>query len=63
VHHRQARAQVAIGRRQRRALLGVVAIRTGKKIAWDYENMKAIGVPEADAIINGEPYREGWELE
>ena len=27
------------------ALLGVVAIRTGKKIEWDYENMKAIGVP------------------
>ena len=45
------------------ALLGVVAIRTGKKIEWDYENMKAIGVPEADAIINGEPYREGWKLE
>ncbi len=44
------------------ALLGVLALRTRKKIFWDPENLKAIGVPEADAIIQGEPYRKGWEL-
>ena len=45
------------------ALLGVLAIRSGKKIHWDAKSMCAKGLPEADAIINGEPYREGWELE
>lgn len=45
------------------ALLGVLAIRSGKKIYWDAEGMCAKGLPEADAIINGEPYRAGWELE
>ncbi len=44
------------------ALLGVLALRTRKKILWDAANLKAIGFPEADAIIQGEPYRQGWEL-
>ncbi len=41
-------------------LLGLVALRTGKKLAWDAEAMKATNAPEADAIING-TYREGWK--
>ncbi len=45
------------------ALLGVVAIRTGKKLEWDYEAMKVVNCPEADAIIQGEPYREGWQID
>jgi predicted dehydrogenase len=42
-------------------LLGLLAVRTGKKIYWDAENLKATGVPEADAIIKG-TYRKGWEI-
>ena len=44
------------------ALLGVVALRTRKKILWDAAQLKALNAPEADAIIQGEPYRQGWEL-
>lgn len=44
------------------ALLGALALRTRKRIRWDAVAMKAIDVPEADAIIQGEPYRQGWEL-
>src|SRR6185369_12562240 len=33
-------------------LLGVLAIRTGKKITWDAANMKVANMPEADAIIH-----------
>lgn len=43
------------------ALLGTVAFRTGRKIEWDAQNLKAIGCPEADPWIN-RPYREGWKL-
>ena len=43
-------------------LLGVLSLRLGgKKLDWDYENMKVKGLPEADAFIR-EPVREGWEL-
>ena len=43
-------------------LLGVLSLRLGgKKLDWDYENMKVKGMPEADAFIR-EPVREGWEL-
>lgn len=42
-------------------LLGIVALRTGKKLYWDAANMKARGVPEADAILK-ESYRRGWEI-
>ncbi len=43
-------------------LLGVLSLRVGgKKIYWDSANMKAIGLPEADAIIQ-EPVRQGWEM-
>lgn len=42
-------------------LLGILSLRTGKKIYWDAANLKAIGVPEADVIIK-EQYRPGWEV-
>ena len=43
-------------------LLGVLSLRLGgKKISWDARNMKAAGIPEADAIIR-EPVRTGWEM-
>ncbi len=40
-------------------LLGNVALRTGKRILWDRENLKATDLPEADAYIQP-PYRSGW---
>jgi predicted dehydrogenase len=43
-------------------LLGVLSLRLGgKKIYWDPDNIKAIGLPEADEIIR-EPVRKGWEM-
>lgn len=42
-------------------LLGILSLRTGRKIEWDAATMKAIGLPEADAIIN-EPRRSGWAI-
>ena len=42
-------------------LLGVLALRTNRRIEWDATNQKANGVPEADAIIK-ESYRQGWEI-
>jgi predicted dehydrogenase len=40
--------------------LGNVAYRTGKKIEWDYANLRARNAPEADKFIRRE-YRKGWE--
>jgi hypothetical protein len=37
-----------------------VAYRTGKKIEWDYKNLRARNAPEADGFIKRE-YRKGWE--
>lgn len=43
-------------------LLGVLSLRLGgQKIYWDAENMKAKGLPDADAFIR-EPVRKGWEM-
>ncbi|MDO9554092.1 Gfo/Idh/MocA family protein [Rhodonellum sp.] len=43
-------------------LLGVLSLRLGgKRIEWDYENMKAKGMPEADQYIR-ESVRPGWEM-
>ncbi len=43
-------------------LLGVLSLRLGgAKIYWDSENMKAVGLPEANEIIR-EPVRDGWEM-
>ena len=33
----------------------------GKKIKWDDEAMRCVGLPEADPLIRRE-YREGWTL-
>ena len=43
------------------ALLGVLAVRMKKRIEWDAENLRAMGLTEADAIIRGS-YRAGWEI-
>lgn len=42
-------------------LLGILSLRTGKKIIWDHAKMKAVNVPEAEAIIKGQ-YRKGWGI-
>ena len=42
-------------------LLGNVAYRTGEKLQWDAENLKATNCPEADQFIRRE-YRKGWTL-
>ena len=42
-------------------LLGVVALRVGKKIHWDHDSMRVTNSDEADRIIKGS-YRSGWEL-
>jgi len=42
-------------------LVANLALRTGKKIEWNVEAMKAYGVPEADPFIRRE-YRKGWGI-
>jgi len=42
-------------------LLGNLAIRAGRKIEWDGENLKATNCPEADKYIRRE-YRKGWDF-
>jgi hypothetical protein len=42
-------------------LLGLVAMRVGKKIYWDAAAMKATNAPEADRFLK-EQYRPGWEV-
>jgi len=42
-------------------LLGNVALRTGRKLAWDGPNMKATNAPEADRYIRPE-YHNNWTL-
>ena len=36
-------------------MLGVLALRMQKPILWDAANRKAVGLPEADAIIDPRP--------
>jgi hypothetical protein len=38
-----------------------VAYRTGRKIEWDYQAMRATNAPEAEAFIKRPEYRKGWE--
>ena len=40
-------------------LLGVVSLRTGKKIVYDGVNMRVTNVPEANQYFSRE-YRKGW---
>lgn len=42
-------------------LLGVVAYRTGAKLQWDAEQLKATNCPAADKFLRRE-YRPGWTL-
>jgi predicted dehydrogenase len=42
-------------------LLGVLALRTGRRIEWDAAELKAKGLAAADAVIK-ENYRPGWTL-
>lgn len=42
-------------------LLGNVALKAGKKLSWDGENMKVTNVPEANVYLH-RSYREGWTL-
>lgn len=42
-------------------LLGNVAVRAGKRIEWDSENMKVTNVPEANRYVRPK-YRAGWSL-
>ena len=42
-------------------LLGNVALRTGKRLHWDSENMKATNAPEADEYIKP-AFRPGYDL-
>lgn len=43
------------------ALLGALSLRTGKRIDWNGQAMKANNLPEADKIIH-ESRRSGWEI-
>ena len=43
------------------ALLGTLALRTGKVVKWDAPGMAATNAPEAQPFIEGS-YRKGWEL-
>jgi hypothetical protein len=42
-------------------LLGGVALRAGKRVEYDTENMKITNYPEANKFLVRE-YRKGWEL-
>jgi hypothetical protein len=42
-------------------LLGNVAYRTGKRLAWDAATLESAGCPEAAALIRKQ-YRPGWEV-
>ena len=42
-------------------LLGCVAYRTGEKLQWDAQNLKATNCAEAEQFIR-RSYRKGWTL-
>lgn len=42
-------------------LVGLLAVRTGRTIDWDAENMRATGHPEAESLIKP-AFRQGWEI-
>lgn len=42
-------------------LVGVLAVRLGKRIEWDSANLKATNSPEADALIH-KTYRQGFGI-
>ena len=42
-------------------MLGIVSLRSGRKLAWDADAMQVRGLPEAAALLK-ETYRSGWEI-
>ena len=42
-------------------LLGNIALRTGKEIAYDAAPARITNAPEADALLR-QPYHNGWSL-
>jgi predicted dehydrogenase len=42
-------------------LLGLVAMRVGKKLSWDAKAIRCANAPEADEYLK-ESYRAGWEI-
>ena len=42
-------------------LVGLLAVRVGKKIEWDAGQMRAVGCSEADPFIRPQ-FRSGWEV-
>ncbi|MEO8352979.1 MAG: Gfo/Idh/MocA family oxidoreductase [Chthoniobacteraceae bacterium] len=42
-------------------LVGQLALRTGKRIEWDAEKMRATNCPEAEGFIRPE-FRQGWKI-
>jgi predicted dehydrogenase len=43
------------------ALVGVAALRSGKRVEWDWKNMKVTNHSEINEIVHPE-YRKGWTL-
>jgi hypothetical protein len=41
--------------------LGNVAFRTGKRLEWDYQAMRATNAPESAPFIKRPAYRKGWD--
>ena len=41
--------------------LGNVAFRTGKKLEWDYQALRATNAPESAPFIKRPAYRKGWD--
>jgi hypothetical protein len=44
-------------------LLGNVALRAGKRIAWDGVNMRVTNDPSLEALVRRSQYREGWGVD
>jgi hypothetical protein len=42
-------------------LLGIVALRAGRKIFYDGENMRVTNLPQANDYLRRE-YRQGWSV-
>ena len=42
-------------------IMGRMSTYTGKKIEWDYANLRATNAPEATPFIQRPAYRKGWQ--